>query len=158
MPTRAATTKSLTSRQVGLKYGFRSGLEERVAGELKAAGVKDINYETHTIAYTRPARVSRYTPDYVLPNGIVIETKGKFEVADRQKHLLIKEQHPDIDIRFVFQNPNARIRKGSKTTYAMWCKKHGFLYAKSSVPDAWLKERKQKKRIDAIKRFKKDKK
>ena len=35
-----------------------------------------------------------YTPDFVLPNGIIIETKGRFTVADRRKHLLIKKQHP----------------------------------------------------------------
>jgi hypothetical protein len=72
-----------------------------------------------------------------------IETKGRFMVADRQKHILIKEQHPDLDIRFVFSNPKQRISKSSRTTYAMWCEKHGFLYAKESIPNAWLKEVKE---------------
>lgn len=54
---------------------------------------------------------------------------------------LVIEQHPDKDIRFVFQNPNAKIAKGSKTTYADWCAKHLKVpHAKGDVPDAWIKE------------------
>ncbi len=33
-------------------------------------------YEGYTLRYTVPAKVGRYTPDFLLPNGIVIETKG----------------------------------------------------------------------------------
>ena len=124
-------------RALGIKHGFRSGFEHRVAAELKARGV-EAEYEATKIEYTRPARSCKYTPDFVLPNGIIIETKGQFVTADRQKHLLIKEQHPELDIRFVFSNPNQRISKMSKTTYAMWCEKHGFQYAKGSVPTEWL--------------------
>jgi hypothetical protein len=137
------TTKTRTSKPVdpGIKHGFRSGLEEKIAAELQEAGI-DYRYEApeDRIEYTRPARKARYTPDFVLPNGIVVETKGRFVTADRQKHLLIKEQFPDIDIRFVFSNPNARISKQSKTTYAMWCEKHGFPYAAKSIPEDWLHE------------------
>jgi hypothetical protein len=52
--------------------------------------------------------------------------------------LLIKEQHPDLDIRLLFQNAYNKIRKGSKTTYAMWCEKKGILYAHKQVPKSWL--------------------
>lgn len=98
-------------------------------------------YETLTLKYERPARTAKYTPDFPLPNGIIIETKGRFVTADRQKHLLVKDQHPKADIRFVFSNPNQRISKTSKTTYAMWCDKHGFRYAAKRIPVEWLKER-----------------
>ncbi len=64
----------------------------------------------------------------------MVETKGRFLTADRQKHILIKDQHPALDIRFVFSNPNTRISKQSKTTYAMWCETHGFLYAPKTIP------------------------
>jgi len=130
--------KTFHSKDVGLKYGFRSGLEVRVAKELTAQGIP-YTYEEEKIAYTKPSRLSTYTPDFKIGH-IFIETKGRFMVADRQKHILIKEQHPELDIRFVFSNPNQRISKSSKTTYAMWCEKHGFLYAKESIPHAWLKE------------------
>lgn len=94
------------------------------------------------IRYEKPARVSRYTPDFKLPNGIIIETKGRFVVADRQKHVLIKEQHPEKDIRFVFTRSASRISKTSKTTYADWCRKHGFQFADKRIPSEWLREKK----------------
>jgi hypothetical protein len=99
------------------------------------------DFEPFAIHYEKPARKSKYTPDFLLlDNGIYVETKGRFVTADRQKHLLMKAQHPALDIRFVFDNPNARISKQSRTTYAMWCEKHGFKYAKKSIPQAWLDE------------------
>lgn len=76
----------------------------------------------------------------MLPNGIIVEAKGLFETDDRQKHLLIKKQYPHLEIRFVFSNPNTKIYKGSKTSYADWCDKYGYKYAKGFIPDAWLKD------------------
>jgi hypothetical protein len=76
----------------------------------------------------------------VLSNGIVIETKGRFLLADRQKHILVKKHNPTLDIRFVFSNSNARISKTSTTTYAQWCKKNGFQYADKMIPKEWLDE------------------
>ncbi len=119
--------------------GKRSGLEVLVASQLDRLGVK-YEYEGERIEFTKPAKPSKYTPDFRLANGIIIEAKGLFDTADRQKHLLLKEQHPALDIRFVFSNPNQRISKQSKTTYQMWCNKNGFLCAKGLVPEAWLAE------------------
>ena len=63
--------------------------------------------------------IRTYTPDFELPNGIIIESKGRFVAADRKKHLLVQKQHPELDIRFVFSNSKAKISKGSKTTLCM---------------------------------------
>lgn len=130
------TTKS-PSDEVGLKHGFRSGLEEEIASQLGRAGI-EVQYEAHKIEYIKPERKAKYTPDFVLPNGIIIETKGRFVTADRQKHLLIKKQYPDLDIRFVFSNSRSKLLKGSKTTYADWCEKHGFIYADKRIPEEWI--------------------
>lgn len=111
-------------------------------------GVK-YQYEAQAFEYEKPARVSKYTPDFIIstrPDGtprskpLVIESKGRFLTADRQKHLLFKQQHPLIDLRFVFSNPNQRLSKLSKTTYAMWCDKNGFIYSKLTIPEQWLWE------------------
>lgn len=118
---------------------FRSGLESRTADYLKKRRVK-FEYERTRIPYV-VNETRKYTPDFKLPNGIYIETKGRFTAADRKKHLLIKKQHPDLDIRFVFSNPRAKIRKGSKTSYADWCDKHGFKYAQETIPLKWIKEK-----------------
>ena len=138
-PTR---TSKLSSKQVGLKYGFRSGLEEAIAEYLASLGVR-FSYEELVIEYTKPAKKSKYTPDFVLDNGIIIESKGRFLTEDRQKHLLVKAQHPDLDIRFVFSNSRARINKRSKTTYSDWCEKNGFQYADKEIPLDWIKEKKR---------------
>jgi hypothetical protein len=129
--------KKYTKREAAVKHGYRSGLEEQLDNTLKANGV-DGQYEQHTIKYIVPASDHTYTPDFKLPNGIYVETKGRFVLEDRKKHLLIKQQHPQLDIRFIFQNSKGKLRKGSKTTYADWCIKHGFLYADKTIPQDWL--------------------
>ena len=129
-----------TSKQVGLQYGFRSGLEESIAKKLTSQGVS-FTFEELVLLYTKPQRESKYTPDFVLPNGIIIESKGRFVTADRQKHILVKAQHPDKDIRFVFSNSRSRITKLSSTTYGDWCNKHGFKYSDREIPTEWIKEK-----------------
>jgi len=121
-----------------IKHGYRSGLEETIAKDLKEAGISFL-YEDKKITY-QVNQVRTYTPDFILPNGIIIETKGRFVVDDRMKHLMIREQYPHLDLRFVFSNSRNKIRKGSKTTYGDWCDKHGFLYADKRIPDEWLKQ------------------
>lgn len=130
----------LSASEVGLKYGFRSGLEEKVAEYLTSKGV-GFSFETLKVPYVRPETKHTYTPDFILDNGIIIETKGRWLLDDRKKHLLIRKQHPDLDIRILFQNANAKISKGSKTSYADFCEKHGIPYAHREIPEAWLKEK-----------------
>ena len=64
-----------------------------------------------------------------------------FTAADRKKHLAIKKQHPQLDIRFVFENSNRRLRKGAKTRYYQWCNRYDFDYYDRIIPEEWLKEK-----------------
>jgi hypothetical protein len=123
----------------GIKNGYRSGLEEKVSKQLEDLGIP---YEYEKLKITYEVHENRtYTPDFkILANGIIVETKGRFVTADRKKHLLIKKQHPEIDIRFVFSNSNAKLQKKSPTSYADWCDKNGFLYADKLIPQEWLDE------------------
>jgi hypothetical protein len=141
-----------------MREGYRSGLEGKVAKQIKARTGRSADYESHVIRYDQPLTHKRYTPDFVLPNGIIIETKGRFVTKDRQKHVFIKQQHPLLDIRFVFDNPRARISKSSKTTYAMWCKRYGFQFAKGLIPEEWFDEPRDQASIVAIAAFVKEKK
>lgn len=131
--------KKLTQQQVLLAHGVRSGLEESVCHQLISLGVS-YEYETLKLKYIRPASSHVYTPDILLPNGIIIELKGRFLAPDRQKHILVKRHNPDLDIRFVFSNSNARISKASKTTYAMWCRKNNYLFSDKVIPQEWIDE------------------
>lgn len=119
------------------QHKFRSKFEKRFANYLEDNGIT-YEYENLKIPYQR--KVSTYTPDFELPNGIIIEVKGLFKPEDRSKHLLIKEQHPELDIRFLFQNSNNKLNKKSSTSYADWCDKHGFKWAHKFIPDSWLSE------------------
>ena len=138
------TRKIVSKRRAhAIKNGYRSGLEEDLAESLRARGVK-YTYEETKIRYIQPATEHQYTADFELENGIIIESKGRFLVADRKKHLLIKRQQPHLDIRFVFSNSKQKISKASRTTYADWCNKNGFQYADKEIPDSWIKERRKK--------------
>lgn len=119
------------------KYNFRSDFEIDIANELDDKGIA-FEYEHLRIPYQR--KPSKYLVDIELPNGIFLEIKGLFTGSDRTKHLLIKKQHPDLDIRFIFQRAKNKLNKKSKTTYGDWCDKHGFKWAEGHVPDEWLEE------------------
>jgi hypothetical protein len=116
---------------------FRSGLEFKIAKKLEEQGYT-YEYEKLRVKYKR--KESTYTPDFELHNGIIIEGKGRFVSSDRAKHLLVKKQHPELDIRFVFSNSKSKLYKGSNSTYGDWCNKHGFLYADKVIPKEWLDE------------------
>ena len=122
--------------------GYRSGLEAKVQADLEEASV-DAEYESIKIEW-EDLCYRRYTPDFLLPNGIIIETKGLFTSEDRRKHTLVKKQHPHLDIRFVFSSSKRKLSKVSKTTYAEWCIKQGFLYADKNIPEDWLIEKPKK--------------
>ena len=120
------------------KYGYRSGLELKISQYLQNLQVS-FEYEKMKIEWEDLA-YRTYTPDFVLSNGIIIETKGMFTAADRRKHLAIKKQHPHLDIRFVFENSKRKLRKGAKSTYGEWCTKYGFRYYDRIIPEEWIKE------------------
>jgi hypothetical protein len=128
-----------SSTWVARKYGFKSGLEENISVQIESKGIK-VEYETEKLAYTIPASQHTYNPDFKLPNGIFVETKGRFVAADRKKHLLVKAQNPTLDIRFVFSNSKNKITKTSKTTYGDWCDKNGYTYSDKIIPDSWFEE------------------
>lgn len=123
---------------MGQRLGYRSGFEDEVHSQLKRLGV-DALYESDKLAYTV---THQYTPDFKLPNGVYIETKGYFSPSDRGKHLHIRQSNPDVVIAFVFQEPNRRLSKASKTTYSAWCDRHGFPWcSRAQLPsklEEWL--------------------
>ena len=114
---------------------FRSGLEEQVAKLLEGLGVT-YEYESEKVPYTIQ---HNYTPDFVLPNYVYLETKGYWDPADRRKILAVKRDNPSIDLRMVFQSPYNKINKNSKTTYAKWCEKHDIPWTSyHNIPLEWL--------------------
>lgn len=133
-----------SKRAAALKYGYKSGLEHTVAEAIKSTPY-DLKYETEIINYVVPERKAKYTPDFVFTkrNGqlMFVETKGRWTTADRTKMKHVLASNPGIDIRMVFQNPNQRLSKTSKTTYAEYALKLGIKHvAKKDIPAEWLEE------------------
>ena len=123
---------------------YRSNLEERLAKSLERKGIPFL-YETETFQYTV---VSKYKPDFHLPNGVVIESKGFFPPKDRSKTLAVLREYPDLDLRFVFQRNNT-LSKKSKTTYGAWCDKHNIPWCVfPNIPDDWFSENPKKEVTD----------
>lgn len=130
------TSKVHWTNDIKLQNGYRSGLEAQIANQLEASGVS-FEYESKRIPYQRQ---SKYIPDFVLSNGIIIEAKGRLTQEDRSKMRLVKQQHPELDIRFVFSRASAKLSKASSTTYGEWCDKYGFPYAEKQIPKEWLND------------------
>ena len=117
---------------------YRSQLEDKVAELLINLDVK-YDYETVKLAFTIP---HNYYPDFILPNGVILECQGYWDSADRRKIKSVKEQNPDIDLRMVFQSPFNTISKKSKTTYAKWCEQHDIPWTSfQNIPLEWLIEK-----------------
>lgn len=134
---------------------FRSGLEKKVAEQLEEEGVA-YAHESQWIRYVVPEREAKYLPDFSFEDcPIIIEPKGRFggtyyngrkqtggtkdaAVKERQKFIFLKEQHPELDIRFVFSRASTPIYAGSKTTYAKWATDHGFKWSEKVVPPEWI--------------------
>lgn len=120
----------------------RSGSEDRVERQLQDRGIA-YEYEKLKLPYSLECK---YITDFVLPNGIILEVKGYLDQEDRRKMKAVKKTHPDKDIRFIFDKPNDKIRRGSKTTYAMWAEANGFPWAEKEIPEEWIKDAKRKPR------------
>ena len=133
--------KKLSKEAVAKKYGYKSGLEETIATELATKQI-DFGYEEEKITYTIPETLHKYTPDFRIKKSnnriLYIETKGRWVTADRKKLKLVKEQHPELDIRILFQNAKNKISKKSKTTYGDYADKIGLPWAEKTIPDSWF--------------------
>ena len=134
--TMGSTQQSRRARAI--RAGYRSGLEEDIAAYLESKGIQ-YEYEKHRIPWV-DLKNRNYTPDFLLWNGIIVETKGRFTSEDRRKHLEVRKQHPHLDIRFVFSNSRSKLYKGAVSSYADWCKRHNFVYADKTIPEEWLQE------------------
>ena len=113
---------------------YRSKFEASIAANLHAKNVA-FTYESIRLDYTIEGT---YCPDFILPSGVIIETKGHFKPEDRRKMVAIKAQHPDLDIRLCFQNANEKItRKKNSMRYYEWADRNGFKWCHKQIPPDW---------------------
>lgn len=111
------------ARLYALTMGYRSMAEVRFASRMRDANIK-FKYEAKTFEYRYD--IQKYIVDFSISDNIHLEFKGKLDVQARRKMLAVKKCNPTADIRLVFEKPNNKLYKGSKTTYWEWAEKHGF--------------------------------
>lgn len=125
------------------KGGFRSLLEKRFNAHLKKLKLPFL-YEAIKIPYIIPAKKQNYIPDFIVTKKklltqadiqdiVIIETKGRLTARDAKKMVLVKENNPGIDIRFVFPvnsiyHKGKKGRDGGHYRYSDWCEDNGFQY------------------------------
>lgn len=105
---------------------FKSKLEEQVWKTLKD-NFPSVKYEPEKFKYIQPAADRTYIPDFRTGRRkIYLEAKGKLDLETRKKMIWFRDSNPDIRVIFLFQNPDNKITKRSKTTYWMWAEANGF--------------------------------
>ena len=121
---------------------MRSKFEENVAKAFKQKKIK-FEYEPEVVRFVQPAKPRKYTPDWRITTKagdvLLVETKGKLTVADRQKFVWLKEQHPTMNLVLLFMNASVKLRKNSPTSYGEWATKKGFKWIdwKKGFPKEW---------------------
>jgi hypothetical protein len=117
---------------------YRSKFEAEVAPLIEK--YVPLQYEADVLQYIVPKRTGNYHPDFKIAPKTYIETKGKWVVEDRKKHLLLKEQLEPLGYKFylVFYNANQRLSKKSKTTYGEWATKHGIEWSHRVPKKEWF--------------------
>lgn len=113
---------------------YKSGFERSIVANLAMRGV-EFTYEELRLPYTLEGE---YRPDFVIKSsGIIVEAKGFLDKDSKRKMLAVKKQHPDLDIRFLFQSAGKKMQ-GSKKTHGEWATRNGFKWAEGEIPDDWL--------------------
>ena len=114
---------------------YKSGFERTLAASLQMRKVK-FEYETLQVKYTLDGT---YNPDFIFPNGVIVEAKGLLDRDSKRKMIAVKRQHPALDIRFVFMMADKKV-PGSKQTHGEWASKNGFKWAERDIPQEWIDE------------------
>lgn len=116
----------MTTGRIGLMPSFKSKLEEKVWATLKRE-YPLVKYEPNKFKFIQPEIERTYIPDFKTGrSNIFLEAKGKLDLETRKKMIWFRDSNPNIRIIFLFQNPDNKITKRSKTTYAMWATDNGF--------------------------------
>lgn len=121
---------------------LKSGLELDVWKQLIKKKHLKVRYESEVLPYLVERQ---YNPDFIITrrNGskIYIECKGYFSPEDRTKMSWVLKNHPDKDIRMLFDKNNkiSTRKNGSVYRYSDWCERRGVPYAFKTVPKEWLR-------------------
>ena len=131
-------------------FSGRSKFETRVGIDLEERGIA-FEYELESYKYkAKPYNAKcedcngknvfetrSYTPDFFLPNGVIVEAKGRWRPKERKILKALQESNPELDIRMLFMRDNWLTTKHLQR-YSDWCNKNNIEYAVGRVPESWL--------------------
>lgn len=123
---------------------YRSWFEVDIAIDALARDLT-FEYEKEMVPWVEPAMVRKYSPDFFVEKEskelLIVEAKGRWTAQDRKKICFVLEQHPDIDLRMLFERDNTLSRSPKSKHYSEWCDKKGIKWAVGrSIPEAWINE------------------
>ena len=139
---------------------YRTDFEAITAEQLQSWDIS-FEYEPARLRYKDNDGRKRITrPDFHLKpksndphGGMFVEAKALLKHDHLARYECLKEQRPDLDIRFVFEEPDRAISHYSLdngegetrvVSYSEWADMNGFKWAGETVPKAWIKELKKK--------------
>lgn len=133
---------------------YRSKFEAEVAQQLDAIRRMLASEDaTRSFEYGHevtciPYGETYYLPDFTvtLPDGYVffIEAKGWMPDRDVKKYAHVLGDHcdvfrrPEIDLRFVLQNPNGKAGRSKSTTVAKRIERWGWKWSGKHMPEHWF--------------------
>ena len=126
--------QQISKKRLKTSKGFRNQFEEKLASFLEEKRVA-YEYETLVLGYTLEGK---YKPDFILPNGIIIEAKGFFRTSAQRALKAVRKAHPDLDIRLVFYDQYKKVQ-GSNLRCYEWAVKYKFQFANKEIPEEWIK-------------------
>lgn len=115
--------------------GPRNAFERKIDDQLRKLKAGAI-YEGARIPYNIEGLW--YHPDWVLPNGNIIEAKGFLDKETKRKMVAVKKCNPNLKIFFVFYDAHKKI-SGTKETHADWAIRNGFGWSHEVVLEEWTK-------------------
>lgn len=132
---------------------MRSNFERKIAEALDYHGIKYL-YEEDEFQYYKSVRRGQcnacgstdvdqerwYLADFTFPGTrIVLEAKGRLVATDRTKMKLVKEAHPELDIRMLFYR-DAKLPLKRTPTHLTWAESVGIQAAVKELPEEWIRE------------------
>lgn len=115
---------------------YRSGYEAGIARSMQERGLS-FQYERTVLPYAIP-KVTRVDWTILTRRGrlILVESKGYFPPAAREKVAAIVESNPDEDYRLLFQPGSQAAKLGPALAKRLGIRYH----TGDSIPDAWFEE------------------
>lgn len=125
-----------------MSKSFKNSFESGIYEEIKARARNHrfyVAYEQDDLHFVLKRRYrTDFTIEFESGHKRYIETKGFLRSGDITKMLAVRQQHPDLDIRIVFQKDNVVI--GSRKRYSEWATRVGYPWAIGHVPEEWYVE------------------